>query len=71
MVVRADGLPVASVSVVRTNLLQTDGGGQTTVVVFFFFFFSSDQLRASCLWGAPAVPVGLEKGAALDSAVKS
>lgn len=33
-VVRADGLPVASVFVVQTNLLQTDGGGQVTVGFF-------------------------------------
>lgn len=64
-VVRADGLPVASVFVVQTNLLQTDGGEQVTMV------FCSDQLQASCAWGAPVVPAGLEKGAARDSAVKS
>lgn len=61
--VRADRLPVASVFVVQTNLLQTDGGGQVTVG----FFFCSDQLWASCAWGAPVVPAGLEEGAALDS----
>ena len=56
VVVRADGLPVASVFVVWTNLLQTDGGGQATVVVFLFlflfFFFFSFQLLVSCAWGA-------------------
>jgi hypothetical protein len=62
VVVRADGLPVASVFVVWTNLLQTDGGGQATVVVFLFlflfFFFSVINFGRRARGEPPRSPSG-------------
>lgn len=56
-VLRADGLPVASVCC--TDKPAADGWRGTSNRGFFgFFFFFSDQLPTSCVWGAPRSPSG-------------